>query len=157
MQKNKQIPISIALFVLAGLTWLFPFQLGTSSGNVRTIAISARQYAFDPAVIQVQRGDTVTIHLEALDAVHGFYLDGYDFNLKAEPGHSAQGTFLADRAGKFKFRCSVTCGNLHPFMIGELRVGPNLPLYRAIAALTLAVLGALIWFWPARDGTDVSS
>lgn len=115
--------------------------------EAHTLRINARTFAFDPASIAVRRGDTVTIELEAVDAVHGLYVDGYDLNLVAEPGKSASATFVADREGKFKFRCSVACGALHPFMIGELQVEPNLPLVRALLITLTGVIGALAFFW----------
>jgi nitrous-oxide reductase len=95
----------------------------------------------------VHRGDTVNIHLESLDAVHGLYIDGYDVNIQAEPGKSADVTFIADQEGKFKFRCSVTCGELHPFMIGELDVDPNFLFARAMVATVIVCIGAVLFFW----------
>jgi len=113
----------------------------------RVIHVNARQFAFDPPRLHVNRGDQVTLVLHATDVVHGLYLDGYDVNLKAVPGISAQATFVADRAGKFRYRCSVSCGSLHPFMIGELVVGPNTLLWRAIALTTIAATGALAFLY----------
>jgi hypothetical protein len=49
-------------------------------------------------------------------------------------------------------RCNVACGSLHPFMIGKLVVGPNLPWLRAVAATLVAAAGAIAVFWP-RPGT----
>lgn len=112
-----------------------------------TLHITARTFAFEPGSISIHRGDTVTLDLEALDAVHGLYVDGYAVNLVAEPGKSATTTFVADREGKFKFRCSVTCGALHPFMIGELNVEPDIPLVRALVITLMGVIGALAFFW----------
>jgi heme/copper-type cytochrome/quinol oxidase subunit 2 len=86
----------------------------------------------------------VTIEFKAADVVHGLYLDGYSLNLIAEPGQTARLTFVADRPGTFRFRCSVTCGPLHPFMIGKLSVGPNWLLYRAIGLSLLSVIAGLL-------------
>lgn len=126
---------------------LIPLPVATPAALARTIEVSARQFAFEPASLQVQRGDSITLHFESLDAAHGLYIDGYPVDLHAEPGHSAQLTFVADREGKFKIRCSISCGALHPFMTGELTVEPNWPLGRAIAALFIATAGALAFFW----------
>jgi len=68
--------------------------------------------------------------------VHGLYVDGYDVETVAEPGQPGRIVFVADRPGTFRLRCSVTCGDLHPFMVGKLRVGRNPWLWKG-AALTL--------------------
>jgi heme/copper-type cytochrome/quinol oxidase subunit 2 len=102
---------------------------------------------FTPAVISVNPGDSVTVELVSNDVVHGLYLDGYGMSVEADPGQPAALTFVADRHGTFRFRCSVTCGPLHPFLIGKLQVGSRDLLWRAaaIAGLITAALG-----WPVR-------
>jgi heme/copper-type cytochrome/quinol oxidase subunit 2 len=113
----------------------------------RTFRIEASSYAYTPSEISVNPGDRVTIELTATDVVHGLYLDGYDLSLSADPGQTARLSFVADRPGSFRFRCSVTCGPLHPFMIGKLRVGPNWLRGRAFG---LALLAALAGIWLIR-------
>ena len=44
-------------------------------------------------------------------------------------------------------RCSVTCGALHPFMIGKFNVGSNDLLWRAIGLGVLAVIAGV---WTVR-------
>jgi len=150
-QPNRQLRIAIvALTALAMLAALVaPIPAAASAPQARTIEIYARQFAYEPATLVVQRGDTITLQLESLDAVHGLFVDGYDVNIQAEPGKSAQVTFIADKGGKFKLRCSIPCGSLHPFMIGELIVEPNEGLVRALAAVLIVTLGAVVWFWRA--------
>ncbi len=140
------IAASTALLTLAAIVVPWPTDTAAAA-QARRIDVNARTFAFEPATIQVQRGDTVTIHLESLDAEHGLFIDGYDVNIQAEPGKSAEITFVADKEGKFKFRCSVTCGALHPFMIGEMTVDPDFPFVRAVAATIIASVGALAFFW----------
>jgi heme/copper-type cytochrome/quinol oxidase subunit 2 len=104
----------------------------------RTIPIEASQFSFTPSTLTVNPGDRVTLELRSTDVVHGLYLDHYDISVAVDPGQVATLSFVADRPGSFRFRCSVPCGDIHPFMIGRLRVGPNWLLIRAIA-LTLVV------------------
>jgi nitrous-oxide reductase len=75
--------------------------------------------------------------------VHGLYIDGYDLSIEADPGQTATLTFFADQSGSFRFRCNVTCGAMHPFMIGKLTVGTNDWLVRSIGLAVIAVLGVL--------------
>ena len=144
---RRNIPIAATTLFLILAAMVVPLPISAAAPQSRTIAINARTFAFEPATLQVNHGDEVTLHFESLDAAHGLFIDGYDVDLHAEPGKSANVTFVADREGKFKFRCSVSCGVLHPFMIGELEVSPDLPLLRALAATVLAAVGAVLFFW----------
>lgn len=131
---------------LALTALLFPEPPGPEPEE-RTIRIEASSFAFAPGVVEVNRGDRVTLEVEAQDVVHGLYVDGYGVELRAEPGQTARMTFIADQSGAFRFRCSVTCGPLHPFMIGKLSVGPNLALWRGVA---FALAGIVLSLWLPR-------
>jgi heme/copper-type cytochrome/quinol oxidase subunit 2 len=115
---------------------------GAGDGE-RVVRIEASQYKFSPGVVDVRRGDRVTIELVATDVVHGLYLDGYGLQMSADPGQTERLTFVADRPGTFRFRCSVTCGAMHPFMIGQLRVGNNLLLLAGVGLALAAVVAGL--------------
>lgn len=135
----------LLLFVMAGLVVAFaPLPAPPATPQARTFEVDARQYAYSPSVLQVNQGDTVTIELISTDVVHGLYVDGYNISVEADPGQTATLTFTADKAGSFRFRCNVTCGAMHPFMIGKLTVGNNNWLYRSIGLATLAIFGTVI-------------
>jgi heme/copper-type cytochrome/quinol oxidase subunit 2 len=126
-----------------------------STPQERSITVRARQYGYDPEVIRINRGDTVRLRFISEDVVHGFYLEGYDLDVTifpmssnvelrrpSRPGKAEQVeevVFRADRAGKFRYRCSRTCGVMHPFMLGELLVGPNY-LFSVSLALSIGIL-----------------
>ena len=122
---------------------LAPLPLRSAPPSVRHVHIQARSYAYSPALVQVNRGDRVTIELESTDVAHGIFVDGYEIEVKAVPGQPARLTFTADRPGIFRIRCSVTCGPLHPFMMGRLRVAPDGTFWRAFAMAILALLAGL--------------
>ncbi len=109
----------------------------------RFLRIEANQFAYQPAQFQVNPGDIVTIELVSTDVVHGFYLDGYNLAVQSDPGQPASLTFIADKTGSFRFRCNITCGALHPFMIGKLSVGVNQWFYRGWSLALLIVFGIL--------------
>ena len=108
----------------------------------RHIHVRAGNYEYWPSTVEARRGDRVTIELESTDAVHGLRIDGYDLEVRSSPGRPARLTFVADRPGTYRLRCSVTCGPLHPFMIGRLRVTPQADLWRAaLLAIGATALG----------------
>jgi nitrous-oxide reductase len=82
-----------------------------------------------PEVIEVQEGDTVSIHLTNLeraeDEVHGFAMYGENVQLSIEPGKTASTTFKADKAGVYPFYCTEFCSALHLEMQGYLLVTPK--------------------------------
>jgi heme/copper-type cytochrome/quinol oxidase subunit 2 len=130
----------LLLGLAAGMILFAPLPLPAAAPQTRTFRVEARQFAYSPSELRVNPGDTVTLQLVSTDVVHGLYLDGYNISVEAEPGQSATLTFVADRPGSFRFRCNVTCGAMHPFMIGKLTVGSNNWLYRSAALAFLALL-----------------
>lgn len=123
----------------------------------REVEITARQYGYEPHRFEVDAGDTVRLRLVSLDVVHGFFLEGHDLEAEVLPGkltfkvrrpsqeedfHEVEEVvFTAGRPGKYRYRCSVTCGTLHPFMQGEMIVRPNLPFHVGVAGAWAIALG----------------
>jgi heme/copper-type cytochrome/quinol oxidase subunit 2 len=141
--KKKQFFLMLA--ILAGALIAFaPLPVRAAAPAMRSIRVEASQFAYTPAVLQVNPGDTVTIELVSTDVVHGLYVDGYGVSVTADPGQTARLTFIADKAGSFRFRCNEPCGALHPFMIGKLQVGPNNSLQRAIGLTFLAAFAMMV-------------
>lgn len=134
----------IAASLVALLILAVPLPAGFTAPSERTFQIQASRFQYTPAVFRVNPGDQVTLELAASDVVHGLSIDGYGLEMTADPGQTTSLTFVADRPGAFRFRCSVTCGNLHPFMIGKLYVGQNTLLWRA-SALSMLVVGLGLW------------
>lgn len=136
---------SLLFFVMAGLVVAFaPLPVQSIAPQERIFEVDARQYAYSPSELKVNAGDTVTIQLVSNDVVHGLYVDSYNISVEADPGQTATLTFIANKPGSFRFRCDVTCGAMHPFMIGKLTVGTNAWLYRSFGLAALAVVGMLV-------------
>ncbi len=142
------------LLLGGGLVGFLATHWRQTTPHERTFTVTAHKYAYEPSVLQVNRGDRVHIRLQAADVTHGFYLEGYDLDTKARPGDTtflmrrpSEGgdykavqeiSFVASRSGKFHYRCSQTCGYMHPFMQGELIVSPNY-LYSTSVGMTLGL------------------
>ena len=142
MKKNQFYSL---LIVLAGAVIAFaPLPAQAASPQEHTFRMEASQFAYSPGEINVNSGDTVTIELVSADVVHGLYVDEYGVSVTADPGQTARLTFVADHPGSFRLRCNVTCGAMHPFMIGKLNVGANTSLWRAIGLTLLTALAALV-------------
>ena len=145
------LPVSL-LWLAAALAW--PASAQAASSQPVVIQVRASRYAFAPGVLHVQPGQRVTIRLEATDVAHGLVLPDYGLELHAWPSHPAEASFVAERAGRFTFRCVMPCGDLHPFMVGTLVVGPTSGLSAAAGlALPITGLAALLGgglLWPRQ-------
>jgi heme/copper-type cytochrome/quinol oxidase subunit 2 len=142
MQKNWLRPLGVGLLTI--LMMVIPVPYRKSQPTDRLIQIEASRFSFSPSIIRVNPGDRVKIAVKSVDVVHGLYLDQYGISVTADPGQTAVMEFTADRAGSFRFRCSVACGDMHPFMIGRLYVGPNLLLWRSAALFLLITIFVLL-------------
>jgi heme/copper-type cytochrome/quinol oxidase subunit 2 len=143
-----------------------------SAPQTRVVDVVARKYAYDPPIIKVNQGDEIHIHFGSKDVEHGFYLEGYDVDALADPGkdkiklrHPSQfGDYnpadeiviKADKRGKFRYRCSITCGYMHPFMMGVLLVEPN-TLFGSASGLMVGLLfGGFLLAWPKAPAPQVA-
>jgi len=104
----------------------------------KVINVTAQRFKYTPNVIKVHKGELITLRMESLDVTHGLYLDGYELQMKADPSSVGKITFVADKTGRFTFRCSETCGEFHPYMIGFLHVTPNSRFTMFAIAILLA-------------------
>jgi cytochrome c oxidase subunit 2 len=157
------------LSVLAvALGTFLPVAFASGQGETREFILEASRFSYSPQRLRVNLGDTVILRLRPQDVSHGLYLDGYDVETHAMPsvpglpGGEGVLKFVADRPGMFRFRCSVTCGPLHPFMIGELNVESgtpytNAPFLAAAAATILVGGGALAYVWRGKGTNDGSA
>ncbi|MEJ2662354.1 MAG: 4Fe-4S binding protein [Desulfobacteraceae bacterium] len=163
--KKRKIWSLIAIAFLPAVLIPLAVQLLTSETKTHTISLQARKYGYSPSRIIVNRGDKIVLKPASLDATHGFLLDGYpvefimrkgatflkytweddDGHLKSDWDRVSEVEFTADKAGKFTFRCTQTCGNLHPFMTGELIVRPNIPYYLFISLSVWLVFSLLLY------------
>jgi heme/copper-type cytochrome/quinol oxidase subunit 2 len=150
---------SLLLLVVAGLVVAFaPLPVPSIASQERVFRIEAHQYAYSPGELKVNRGDTVTLQFISTDVVHGLYIDGYGISIEADPGQTGTITFVADQPRSFRFRCNVTCGAMHPFMIGKLTVGRNDWMLRSagLALLGIASLFPLSSFLTQRKTNEES-
>jgi heme/copper-type cytochrome/quinol oxidase subunit 2 len=148
------------ILVLGGLGGFLFAAVHQAAPRERTFTITAHKYAYDPPVLRVNRGDHIRLQLVAKDVTHGFYLEGYDVEAKMRPENGtfwarkpSQGgdykeveeiSFVASHPGKFRYRCSITCGYMHPFMQGELIVRPNYLFSTSVGLLVGMGLGMLL-------------
>jgi polyferredoxin len=158
MSKKKAFFLILFSLELALLLPLGIAQL-PKTATTRHISVDAHRFAYAPSRLVVNQGDTVILQFSTSDVTHGLQLDGYPIELIAKKGTTfrkhdwleekgrlktnwsrvSSVKFRAQRSGKFIFRCTETCGNLHPFMTGELIVRPNTP-YHFFLALSVWVV-----------------
>lgn len=146
---------------------------GGEAPRTHHLDIRARQFAFEPHRVVVDRGDRLRLRLSSEDVVHGLFLEGQKLDLIAYPGRVEFGlrrpdgtagyvptnevAFTADRWGKFRYRCSTTCGPLHPFMLGELVVRPNYPFWAGVGALLALVAVAFGLMWTTESPPETGA
>ena len=144
MTKTKVLLFGICAL---SLFWILSFGICHLSfaQEEKFFEIKAKRFVYTPNIIRVNRGDLVRIRLISEDVTHGLFIDGYGVNTSAHPGQEGYLEFVADKPGRFSFRCSVTCGEFHPYMIGYLIVEQNLRFYAyVILVIIFGVLGFLI-------------
>ncbi len=79
-----------------------------------------------PSEVKVKQGEKVTLRIVSFDVLHGFRLTDYGIESKQiHSGKVTEITFVADKVGRFPFKCTIVCGVGHNDMVGELIVEPS--------------------------------
>lgn len=173
----KRLFVTILLLAVVALCTtlgLATASFGVSGSKQVDLTISARKYAFEPSVIRVNKGDRISINLITKDVTHGFFMEGYDIDAKIKPGDSSEYStlllrhpskkddfqevdrieFTANKTGKFRYRCSVTCGYMHPFMLGEFVVAPNYTFWGGLGlAVGVAISTMMLFGFTAKHNS----
>jgi nitrous-oxide reductase len=91
--------------------------------DVKMVAVRS---TFTPTSIEVNKGDTVSIHVTNIetttDELHGLGIIEYNVNVVIDPGETKTVTFVADKSGVFPYYCTNFCSALHQEMQGYLIV-----------------------------------
>jgi nitrous-oxide reductase len=96
------------------------------NGKDVTVKMIAVRSSFEPTAIEVNQGDTVTIHItnieQTTDETHGFAINEHNLNVTIDPGETKTVKFTAARTGVYPYYCTNFCSALHQEMQGYLLV-----------------------------------
>jgi cytochrome c oxidase subunit II len=106
----------IALMVVS-----FVVRASPSRANpVHEVQVVAKQFAFEPAVIQVTAGEPVRLVISSADRVHGFSIRDLKIDVQIPRTGNVVVEFTAPRAGRYDIACSEFCGRGHGQMKAAL-------------------------------------
>ncbi|MBI2658289.1 cupredoxin domain-containing protein [Candidatus Woesearchaeota archaeon] len=91
-------------------------------GTTKEFRMTAKQFAFEPAAIEVSKGDRVRLVVTSIDVPHGISIPEYGINERLDVGKPVTIEFTADKEGTFTSFCSVFCGSGHSSMKGKIVV-----------------------------------
>ena len=97
-------------------------QSPASNPQLKEFKITAKQYSFEPSIIEVNKGDKVRLIVTSVDIPHGITIKEYGINQRLDVGRPETIEFTADKPGTFTAFCSVFCGSGHSGMKGKLVV-----------------------------------
>jgi heme/copper-type cytochrome/quinol oxidase subunit 2 len=102
-------------------------QRGWVLGEVRAndiFSLWQKEGPLEKPSIEVSKGDQVILKLRSADVTHGFSLKAFGIYVAQgiQPGRTVYVSFKADKIGRFIFRCTVFCGDIHQHMQGTLIV-----------------------------------
>lgn len=81
---------------------------GAMANNVKEFTVTGSSFKFEPSTLTVNKGDKVKVTFKNAGGMHDFVID--EFNVKTnviDTGKEETAEFTADKAGTFKYYCSV--------------------------------------------------
>ncbi len=120
MKKILLLIIISAALVIPGVR--LQSEPAAAAAGPRRVEISAKRFAFDPAVITLKKGEPVVLVLKSSDVPHGLRFRELGVELKVSKGGTGQVQFTPDKVGDFVGHCIVFCGEGHGTMALTLHV-----------------------------------
>ena len=90
--------------------------------NRREFTITARDFKFNPARLQVTKDDLVKLTLTSEDVPYGFAIDQYRIAKRIPAGGSVTLEFRAEYSGEFEYYSNMKSDPRHGQMKGQLVV-----------------------------------
>jgi cytochrome c oxidase subunit II len=116
MRRTTFVPIAIALLAISFVSRPSP----SRADPVHEVRVVAKQFAFEPAVIQVTAGEPVRLVIRSADRVHGFAIRDLKIDVQIPRTGEVVVEFTAPRAGRYEIACSEFCGSRHGQMKAAL-------------------------------------
>ena len=119
MSKVKRVSLLTPFLFLMLFSSVTPARAQTTPVEIK---IEARRFEFTPRTITVRKGVPVKLLVTSTDVAHGFAIKELNVKEEIEAGATRAIEFTPERTGRFRFYCTVYCGDGHEEMEGELVV-----------------------------------
>ena len=96
--------------------------LVSAAAQERVVHVTAKRFAFSPAVIELKRGEPVVLELTSVDRRHGFAVPLLKIDETIYPGKTLRLRVVPRQAGTYDFHCDLFCGSGHEDMEGRIVV-----------------------------------
>jgi heme/copper-type cytochrome/quinol oxidase subunit 2 len=90
--------------------------------NRREFTMTAKDYRFTPARLEVTQDDLVKVTIQSKDVAYSLTIDEYRLSRRVPAGGMTTLEFRADKVGTFDFYSNMTSDARHAKMRGELIV-----------------------------------
>ena len=115
--------------------------------GVRKFEISAEQWHFTPAALEVSPGDKVSFAVTSQDVTHGFSIKRLGVNLVLDPHVEKVSEVVIPPdmpEGVYIMYCSIFCGTGHPDMQGTILVSaPSFDLGKFLPYIATTIMAGM--------------
>lgn len=116
---NLSIIVSLAAICFANSSTV---KASSNKTAAPTIEIRAKKFAYIPAEITLQKGETYNLHLTSDDVPHSFRIKALNLNSKMRHGEFDDVLFTPEKVGNFRVDCGLYCGSGHNKMVMTVHV-----------------------------------
>src|SRR5258708_9637348 len=88
----------------------------------KVIKITVKKFEYDPATVELKKGEPVVLELTTLDRLHGFSAPDLNLHADVAPNTTVRVALTPDKVGTFTFLCDIFCGTGHGDVKGTIVV-----------------------------------